>query len=97
MSLLDSGSFVSTAEHAPADRAPRLICGLHELGRRQSAKIVDVDPAVSPRLAALGFCKGTILRLDRRAPLGDPRIFELRGTRLALRKSDARLIRVELI
>ncbi|MCB9880389.1 MAG: FeoA domain-containing protein [Planctomycetes bacterium] len=96
MSLLDSGFFVSTADQTPAD-APRHVCGLHELGRRRSAKIVDVDPAVSPRLAALGFCRGTVLRLDRRAPLGDPRIFELRGTRLALRKSDARLIRVELI
>ncbi|HMQ20905.1 MAG TPA: FeoA family protein, partial [Planctomycetota bacterium] len=55
------------------------------------------DPSASPRLAALGFCPGTMLRADRRAPLGDPMIFEVRGTRLALRQRDARCIRVSLV
>ncbi len=70
---------------------------LAELGRNQVARVVAIDPSASPRLAALGFCPGTMLRADRRAPLGDPMIFEVRGTRLALRQRDARCIRVSLV
>ena len=48
----------------------------------------------STRLEDLGFLVGTSVRVDRRAALGDPTIYELRGTRIALRKADAALIEV---
>lgn len=44
------------------------------------------------RLQDMGLVKGTEVRLLRRAPLGDPIEIEVRGYRLALRKSDARHI-----
>ncbi|MEZ5144223.1 MAG: FeoA family protein [Acidimicrobiales bacterium] len=47
------------------------------------------------RLEDVGFVVGTRIRVERRAPLGDPTIFEVRGTRLALRRSGADLVEVE--
>jgi Fe2+ transport system protein FeoA len=47
------------------------------------------------RLRDLGFVPGTLVRVERRAPLGDPTVYELRSTRLALRREAASLVRVE--
>ena len=52
------------------------------------------DRDLGKLLADLGFCPGTRVRVVRRAPLGDPVLYELRGYRIALRRSEARLIRV---
>ena len=49
----------------------------------------------SDRLRELGFCPGTEVRLDRRAPLGDPLLFTLRGSQLSLRRGEAVRIEVE--
>lgn len=46
------------------------------------------------RLRELGFLPGTIIRLVRRAPLGDPIEVEIGGAHLALRQKDAALIQV---
>ena len=53
-------------------------------------------PRSSTRLEALGFLPATEVRCRRRAPLGDPRVYELRGTQLCLRRSEAARIKVEL-
>ena len=56
-----------------------------------------LDPrhdAVGDRLADLGFLPGTTVRVVRRAPLGDPTIYELRGTQLCLRKRETARILV---
>jgi ferrous iron transport protein A len=46
------------------------------------------------RLEDLGFLIGTVVGVERRAALGDPTIYELRGMRIALRKADAVLVEV---
>jgi Fe2+ transport system protein FeoA len=46
------------------------------------------------RLRELGLVPGTKVRLVRRAPLGDPLEVAVRGSRLAMRRSEARHIRV---
>jgi ferrous iron transport protein A len=46
------------------------------------------------RLEDLGFLVGTVVGVERRAALGDPTIYELRGMRIALRKADAVLVEV---
>lgn len=46
------------------------------------------------RLEDLGFLAGTEVGVERRAALGDPTIYELRGMRVALRKADAILVEV---
>jgi len=47
------------------------------------------------RLEDLGVIAGTIVRVERRAPMGDPTIYEVRNARLAMRKADAALVQVE--
>jgi len=43
----------------------------------------------SRRLLDLGVLPGTPIRVVRRAPLGDPVVYELRGYRLCLRRTEA--------
>lgn len=47
------------------------------------------------RLMEMGILEGTVIRLVRRAPLGDPLEVELRGFHLSLRESEGRCIEVE--
>ena len=60
------------------------------------AVVVDVDcqGPVGRRLLDLGLLPETHVKLLRRAPLGDPILFELRGYRLCLRGVDAARVRV---
>jgi Fe2+ transport system protein FeoA len=55
--------------------------------------VVDhVEAGGSPasrRLLDLGVLPGTAIRVVRRAPLGDPVVYELRGYRLCLRRTEA--------
>jgi Fe2+ transport system protein FeoA len=46
------------------------------------------------RLRELGLVPGTKIRLVRRAPLGDPLEISVRGSRLAIRRSEARHIQI---
>lgn len=46
------------------------------------------------RLRELGLVPGTKIRLVRRAPLGDPLEVAVRGSRLAIRRSEARHIQI---
>jgi ferrous iron transport protein A len=60
------------------------------------ARIAAVDPQspIGRRLLDLGFVPGTEVRVVRRAPLGDPVEYELRGYRVCLRRSEA--LRIEV-
>ena len=49
------------------------------------------------RLLEMGFCNRTIVTAIRRAPLGDPLEFFLRGYYVSLRKEEARCILVSPI
>jgi len=66
------------------------------VGGRAVVVALDAPPALAARLTALGFLPATEVRCRRRAPLGDPRVYELRGTQLCLRRSEAKNILVEL-
>ncbi len=50
---------------------------------------VVADGPIAQRLCDLGFLPGTEVALLRRAPLGDPLCFSVRGTELCLRGSEA--------
>jgi Fe2+ transport system protein FeoA len=56
---------------------------------------VEAASSVGERLRDLGFLPKTPIRVLRRAPLGDPIEYELRGYRLCLRSSEAARIRVQ--
>ena len=65
------------------------------VGGRAVVVALSAPPALAARLTALGFLPATEVRCRRRAPLGDPRVYELRGTQLCLRRREARLVLVE--
>lgn len=85
-------------EEGPArtvDR-PRPV-SLAELSPGEAARIVGVegDTRIGRRLGDLGFLPGTLVRALSRAPLGDPTVYELRGSRFCLRQGEARRVFVE--
>jgi ferrous iron transport protein A len=55
---------------------------------------VEATAEIAQRLEDLGFLPGTRVTVRRQAPLGDPRVYELRGSQLCLRSSEARAVRV---
>lgn len=55
---------------------------------------LDLDGLLRRRLLDLGFVLGTTVRPLRRSPLGDPTAYEVMGSVVALRRSEAARIRV---
>ncbi len=99
MSLLSVALRDRAIEPAPGavvDALPTLA----DLAPGTSARIVDVrddlDPASARRLLDLGFAPGALVAVVRRAPMADPVVFRVAGGELALRRRQARCIRVSL-
>ncbi len=61
------------------------------------ATLVAERGAVGVKLRALGFVADTPLAVLRRAPFGGPLIVVVRGTKVALRRSEADLVQVRLV
>jgi ferrous iron transport protein A len=63
---------------------------------RRTALIEKIDgaPALRRRLLEIGFTEGCTVRFVMATPFGDPLVFSLRGASIALRKSEARCVRV---
>jgi ferrous iron transport protein A len=71
---------------------------LSELKEGQSAEIKALNGLsgdVRKRLMVMGLLPNTVVKVIRRAPLGDPLQVEVRGVSLALRENIARSIEVE--
>jgi ferrous iron transport protein A len=71
------------------------------LKRGDQARIVGFDiagdPAYRARLLAMGLTRGTVFEVSRIAPLGDPIEIIIRGYTLSLRKTEAAILKIELI
>jgi ferrous iron transport protein A len=69
---------------------------LSELAVGERAVVVEVAlaGAYGRRLEDLGFAPETEVTCRRRAPLGDPRVYEVCGIQLCLRSREAAAIRV---
>jgi Fe2+ transport system protein FeoA len=65
-------------------------------GTRCVVHSIDASTPAGQRLLDLGFVPGSRLRVLRRAPLGDPVVYELRGTRICLRRSEALKVQVQV-
>jgi len=90
-------------EFAPAGRTATHVAttaecavSLASLAPGRTARVVGVDGSgpESERLLDLGFVPGTAVEILKRAPLGDPTVYGLRGYRICLRASEAGLVRV---
>jgi Fe2+ transport system protein FeoA len=71
---------------------PCVTCPLSHLSngcRGQVASVGGDDPDLRRRLLEMGFCNGANVEVVRRAPLGDPIQFRLRGYHLSLRREQA--------
>jgi Fe2+ transport system protein FeoA len=51
--------------------------------------------ALRGRLFDLGLTRGTLIMIQKRAPLGDPMEIKIRGYELSIRDSEAKYIAVE--
>ena len=56
---------------------------------------IDLPEELATRLMELGFLPGTIVAAGRAAPGGDPRVFRVDGSEVALRRETARCLRSE--
>ena len=76
----------------------RTTLSLSELPEGKSGTIRDIDSQspTSQRLLDLGFVPGTPIKAIKRAPMGDPTTFEIRGYQVGLRRSESSLIDIEL-
>ena len=63
-----------------------------KVGQREKIKSVVGDRVLVHQLEALGFVPGSLVSLVSRGPFRDPLAFQIRGTTIALRKSEARCI-----
>ena len=61
-----------------------------------SAVVVKLhgEGAVKRRIMDMGITKGTLLKVRKVAPLGDPMEITVRGYELSIRKADAEMIEV---
>ena len=73
-------------------------CRLNQLGIgcRGSVCAVEGDPDLRRRLLEMGFCNGATVEVVRRAPLGDPIEFRLRGYCLSLRRDQAKFVKINV-
>ncbi|HAE40807.1 MAG TPA: hypothetical protein DCG57_19555 [Candidatus Riflebacteria bacterium] len=77
----------------------RTTVSLAELPEGSTATIRDIDSLspTSQRLLDMGFVPGTSIRAVKKAPMGDPTTFEIRGYQVGLRRSESSLIDVEIM
>lgn len=68
-----------------------------EIGQR--ARVIQVKGRGNSRkrLLDMGMVPGTVLSVTKKAPLGDPMDFKLKGYNLSLRKQEAEMVIVELM
>ncbi|OFV67877.1 MAG: Ferrous iron transporter, FeoA subunit domain protein [Candidatus Syntrophoarchaeum caldarius] len=65
-------------------------------GEKGRVLSVSGDNTVQRRIRDMGIVRGTEIEVVRRAPLGDPVEFRLKGYNLSLRKEEAACVSVEV-
>jgi ferrous iron transport protein A len=75
-------------------QVPRRDLASLSVGESGDVAGLDGDGALVIRLAEMGFVVGTLVRLIKVAPLGDPLQFSLRGYHISLRRAEAARVRI---
>ena len=70
---------------------------LKDLKVGESAKVLRLhgQGAVRRRIMDMGITRGTVVRVRKVAPLGDPLELTVRGYELSIRKADAQMVEIE--
>lgn len=74
--------------------APRNLAELRE-GEAGVLEALDLPEDVALRLMELGFLPGTLIEAGKTAPGGDPRVFRVDGSEIALRRETAANLRLK--
>ena len=69
---------------------------LDQIDRGETVRVLRVEggDAIARRLDDLGLREGVAVEMIRRAPMGDPTVFELHGYHLCLRRSESARVRI---
>ncbi len=82
--MAEIGFHLSPALNMPHTRHPATLLDLRK-GEEAVLDRIDLPADISQRLMELGFLPGTRIAASFRAPGGDPRVFRVDGTEVALR------------
>jgi len=66
-----------------------------EVGKTAIIKSINLKGGLKKRLMDMGITKGEKIRVEKKAPLGDPIEFSVKGYKISLRKSEAKEIEIE--
>ncbi len=75
---------------------PSLLADLH-VGERAIVRELEMDHPIAEHLMNLGFVPGLEVSVERSGPGGDPRVYRVEGTEVAIRRELSRHIHVSLI
>ncbi len=92
---------VSSNNHLQAPDLPKngtVTATLVDLGRGEAAVLdrIDLPGDDARRLMELGFLPGARITAGLSAPGGDPRVFQVDGSEIALRRETARQLKVRI-
>jgi len=76
-----------------SEALPATLVDLHR-GDRAILERIDLPGEDARRLMELGFLPGATVTVGRSAPGGDPQIFQVDGSEIALRRETARRLKV---
>jgi len=68
-----------------------------QVGQRAIVRELKLDIPVAEHLMNLGFVPGLEVSVERSGPGGDPRVYRVEGTEVALRRELSRHIHVSLV
>lgn len=68
-----------------------------EVGDSAVLSELEVSPPIAEHLMNLGFVPGLVVKVLRSGPGGDPRVYRVDGTEVAIRRELSRHIHVELL
>jgi len=72
------------------------LADLH-VGDRAIVRDLKLDHSIAEHLMNLGFVPGLEVSVERSGPGGDPRVYRVEGTEVALRRDVSRHIHVSLV
>jgi len=68
-----------------------------QVGEHAIVRELELDQPVAEHLMNLGFVPGLEVSVERSGPGGDPRVYRVEGTEVAMRRELSRHIRVSLV
>ena len=68
-----------------------------QVGERAVVRELDLDHSIAEHLMNLGFVPGLEVSVERSSPGGDPRVYRVEGTEVAMRRELSRHIHVSLV